>query len=184
LYWIFAGFGFTAALVCLFSQKTKLKALLVLWLTLNLAVYALGVQWDKPNEAFSAYLSSVADAFNITPNTAFWMAKGICLYLLIGSSAVLLFEGWIYPSRNKKYLAESFKMACPGCGLHIRFARQNLGQQIPCPQCQKTITLHKPDLLKMSCFFCQEHIEFPSHAIGEKISCPHCKMDITLTEPS
>jgi DNA-directed RNA polymerase subunit RPC12/RpoP len=73
---------------------------------------------------------------------------------------------------------------CPACGGHIEFAAQNLGQEIPCPHCQKTITLHKPDLLKMACFFCHGHIEFPTHAIGTKMACPHCKMNITLKAPA
>jgi DNA-directed RNA polymerase subunit RPC12/RpoP len=64
------------------------------------------------------------------------------------------------------------------------FASQNVGQQIPCPHCRKSIALRKPDFLKMACFFCQEHIEFPAHAIGEKMPCPHCKLDITLKEPA
>ena len=75
-------------------------------------------------------------------------------------------------------------MSCPVCGVHIRFDERNLGQKIPCPHCQKAITLRKLDLLKMACFFCQEHIEFPPHAIGEKMPCPHCHMDITLKEPA
>ena len=75
-------------------------------------------------------------------------------------------------------------MACPACGVHIRFDARNLGRQIPCPHCQKTLALRKPDLLKMACFFCQGHIEFPTHAIGEKMACPHCNMDITLKEPA
>jgi DNA-directed RNA polymerase subunit RPC12/RpoP len=75
-------------------------------------------------------------------------------------------------------------MACPACGLHILFAAQSLGQQLPCPQCNTTVTLRKPDLLKTVCFFCKGHIEFPTHAIGEKIPCPHCKMDITLRDPA
>jgi DNA-directed RNA polymerase subunit RPC12/RpoP len=76
------------------------------------------------------------------------------------------------------------KISCSHCGGHIEFASQNVGQQIPCPHCRKSIALRKPDFLKMACFFCKEHIEFPAHAIGEKMPCPHCKMDITLKEPA
>jgi DNA-directed RNA polymerase subunit RPC12/RpoP len=180
LYWVFSGLAFGMATICLFSQKAYLKAALILWMTVNVMVYALGVLWGKPNEAFSAYLSCVADAFDITPVTAFWIAKGICFYLMIGSSMVLLLAARV-KSREEKMLAQTLKMVCPACGGRIRFAVENLGQAIPCPLCRAKITLRKPDLLKMSCFFCKEHIEFPNHAIGEKISCPHCKMDITLT---
>ena len=77
---------------------------------------------------------------------------------------------------------ETAKMACHSCGVHIEFAVQYLGQSIPCPQCQATITLRRPKNLKMSCSFCREHIEFPSHALGQNIPCPHCKTNITLME--
>ena len=75
-------------------------------------------------------------------------------------------------------------MTCPGCGIHIRFALQNLGQRIPCPHCRKMITLREPDLLKMVCLYCKQHVEFPPHAIGQRIPCPHCKKEITLKEPA
>jgi len=78
---------------------------------------------------------------------------------------------------------ESIKMSCHSCGVHIEFAIQYIGQKIPCPHCQTTITLQKPENLKMSCFFCKEHIEFPSHATGQKIPCPHCAKTITLLNP-
>ncbi len=181
LYWVFSGLTFGMAIFCLVSQKAYLKAVLILWLTLNALVYVLGVQWNGPKGNFSAYLSCVADAFDITPVTAFWIAKGICFYLLIGSSVVLLF-GEKMKTREEKMLAHSLKMVCPACGGRIRFAINNLDQTIPCPHCQKETILRKPDNVKMSCFFCHEHIEFPAHSIGQKISCPHCKMDITLKE--
>ena len=37
------------------------------------------------------------------------------------------------------------KMSCPACGGHVKFAAQNIGQQISCPHCQAAITLSKPD---------------------------------------
>jgi uncharacterized paraquat-inducible protein A len=80
------------------------------------------------------------------------------------------------------HLAESRKMACPGCGGHIEFAARNQGQRIPCPHCRTEITLRKPEHLKMSCHFCRGHIDFPAHALGTKMPCPHCRMDITLKE--
>jgi len=102
------------------------------------------------------------------------------------ASTVLLLLPWLAKAaratRLLRQAADQFKMSCPGCGTHIKFASQNLGQKTHCPQCQTAITLRKPDLMKMACFFCKEHIEFPSHAIGDKMPCPHCKMDITLME--
>jgi uncharacterized paraquat-inducible protein A len=99
----------------------------------------------------------------------------------LGSFAALL---WPWLRRLFPPASAFEKMTCPGCGVHIRFAIQNVGQNIPCPQCQTLITLRKPDLLKTLCFFCKGHIEFPAHAIGQKIHCPHCQMDITLKEPA
>ena len=54
-------------------------------------------------------------------------------------------------ARRRKEQLESLKMACPECGLHIKFAVQNLGQNIPCPQCKTTVTLRKPGTLKIKC---------------------------------
>lgn len=181
MYWTFAGLALSMALVCLFSHKTSFKAALILWMTLNVVVYVVGAQWNGSKGDLSAYLSCVADAFGLTPGAAFWLAKISCFYLVIGSGTVLLLGGKI-KAREEKMLAQSLKMACPECGGRIRFAIDNLGQKIPCPHCEKTVTLRKPENLKMSCFFCQEHIEFPAHALGEKMPCPHCSMDITLNE--
>ncbi|HLX72682.1 MAG TPA: hypothetical protein VKV04_23925 [Verrucomicrobiae bacterium] len=76
-------------------------------------------------------------------------------------------------------------MSCPACGVHVRFAVEDLGKNIACPNCRAPITLRKPEEnLKISCYFCQGHIEFPPHALGERLKCPHCKMDITLKEPA
>lgn len=206
LYGIFAGFGLVAALVCLFSQKPMLKASLILWITLNATVYVIGVQW-QPKGDFSAYLGFVADAFDITPATAFWLAKAMCFYLLIGSGAVLIFGKKYAGSQCKTELAESLgtkadpsqlaaqpvptvrrpevlvrtlKISCTACGGHIEFPTNFFGERIPCPHCQAMIILQKSKNFRMSCTACNGHIEFPDHAVGEKILCPHCKMAITL----
>ena len=55
------------------------------------------------------------------------------------------------------------KMICPACGGHVKFAAQNIGQQIPCPHCRAAITLRQPDEnLKMTCVLCGGHVEFPA----------------------
>jgi predicted RNA-binding Zn-ribbon protein involved in translation (DUF1610 family) len=89
---------------------------------------------------------------------------------------------WLWLLGRRAKAAKFVKTSCPSCGIHIRFDDRNLGQKIPCPQCQKNVTLRKSENLKIACFFCKEHIEFPPHALGEKISCPHCRMNITLKE--
>jgi hypothetical protein len=82
---------------------------------------------------------------------------------------------------TRRYAAAGLmKMFCPACGGHLKFAAKNVGQQIPCPHCQKAITLREADeKLKMTCILCGGHVEFPPHAIGQKISCPHCAKSIT-----
>ena len=126
-------------------------------------------------------MGTLTDPLHFARGTIGLVFEFIPVYLLLGSYAA--FAG-LWLERGRARAAETQKLFCPACGGHIKFAIQNLGQKIPCPHCQKTITLRKPENLKMSCFFCQGHIEFPSHVIGEKISCPHCKMEITLKEPA
>ncbi len=53
------------------------------------------------------------------------------------------------------------KMSCPGCGIHIKYPVQNLGQRIPCPNCQAMITLRKSDLLETASSYWTQHVEFP-----------------------
>jgi hypothetical protein len=178
LFWILGALGLAVAAVCIFAGNPRLKLALVLWFALNLVVYERGLQSSGTHGA-RGYLGTLAATFSLSTSTADMVLKALFLYLLIGSSALLV---WLMftVKMEKTFL----KTTCAHCGGHIAFSARNLGQKIPCPHCQATITLRKPDLLKMSCYFCQEHIEFPTHAIGEKIPCPHCKMDITLKEPA
>ena len=103
-------------------------------------------------------------------------------YFLLGSCVASVNLLWLEDQAPQQ--TETRKMTCPGCGIHIRFALQNLGQRISCPHCQKIITLREPDLLKTVCLYCKQHVEFPADAIGERIRCPHCKNEMTLKEPA
>jgi len=160
------------AAVCLFTRKTLLASGLVGWLALNFIVYRVGLWtmgWHHPYTS----VFWLTDGFGFSPRMADWIQAAITAYLLAGSSMVIC--------KLQGRMGGRLKMSCPSCGGHVKFAFQNVGQQIPCPHCKTTITLRKPDeILKMSCFFCKEHIEFPAHALGQKMPCPHCKMDITL----
>jgi uncharacterized paraquat-inducible protein A len=91
---------------------------------------------------------------------------------------------WLQLNQSNLEAAAPLRMSCPACGGHIKFSKRNLGQQTPCPHCQKAVTLRRDENLKMSCFFCNGHIEFPAHAIEQKLKCPHCHMDIGLKEPA
>jgi uncharacterized paraquat-inducible protein A len=181
LYWIFAGLASGMALVCLFGRRAGFKTALIFWLMLNVTAYALAVHWNGHGGSISAYWNSLAAAFGITPGAAYFLLAMLFFYLSIGSSVSL---AWLWMDKSKTQREGLLKMSCQACGGHVKFAPQNLGQLIPCPHCQATITLRKPENLKMSCHFCKEHIAFPSHALGQKIKCPHCTRDITLTEPA
>jgi hypothetical protein len=185
LFWIIGGLELLIALICLFGKQVILQVALVFWLAMNFIVYQIGLWLTGISGGFKGYLGDMSAAFGISCGTADMMLKTMVLYLFTGSSLSLL---WLWTKKESGDARSNtngcLKTCCPACGGHITFPSQNLGQKIPCPHCQMTITLRKPENLKMACFFCKGHIEFPVHAIGEKIPCPHCNMDITLMEPA
>jgi predicted RNA-binding Zn-ribbon protein involved in translation (DUF1610 family) len=165
------------ACLCLFTSKRTLSLGLLAWLVVTLAAYRVGLWtmgWHHPY----AWVAGLINGLDVSPRVADLMIGATSAYLLVGSMAMLWFE------RRTAQAATSLKMSCPSCGGHIQFASQNLGQQIPCPHCQKETILRKSDNLKMSCVLCGGHIEFPAHAIGQKIQCPHCAKTITLLKPA
>jgi hypothetical protein len=179
--WTIASLALGVALVSLLGKQIWLKTTLTLWLAFNFFVYLIAVLWYERRNGLGGHLDGLADAFGVSPNTAYWLLKIVFFYLLAGSSVSLLkLRALARPQKSAGEAGDYLKTSCPSCGGHIRFAVQNLGQQTVCPHCQNGLTLWKPDLLKMSCYFCKKHIEFPAHAIGQTISCPHCKMNITL----
>ena len=172
------GFELVVALICLFGKQTGLQLGWLAWMATNYAVYRIGLLTMGIHQQGTC-IGTLTDPLHLERGTFGNIIGVLPLYLLVGSY-VGVFWLWLAGCRAKA--AKFIKMSCPACGVHLRFDDRNLGQKILCPQCQKSITLRKPDLLKIVCFFCQEHIEFPSHAIGEKMPCPHCNMDITLKE--
>jgi hypothetical protein len=174
------AFELVVALFCLFGKRVGLQAGWLAWLATNYMVYRIGL-FTMHCHPQATCIGSLTDPLHLSLGTMGILIGFLPFYLLLGSYAAVI---WLWLEGRRAKAAKFLKMSCPACGVHIRFADQNLGRKIPCPHCQASITLRKPDLLKMACFFCQEHIEFPSHAIGEKMSCPHCNMDITLKEPA
>jgi hypothetical protein len=174
------GFELAMALICLFGRRIGLQIGWLAWMATNYAVYRIGLLTMGIHQQGTC-IGSLTDPLHLARGTVGMIIGLLPLYLLLGSYAAVI---WRWLAGRKAKAAKFLKMSCPACGIHIRFADQNLGQKIPCPHCQTAITLRKPDLLKMVCFFCKESIEFPPHAIGERIHCPHCKMDITLKEPA
>src|SRR5690242_6593783 len=165
---------FLVGVLCVFSHRIQLSLWLAIWLAGEFLVYRIGL-WSMGWHHSCGFLYG---QLGFSPQVSDFVISSSSLFLLAGGAAVLWFQ------RRTIQVATTRKMTCPSCGVHIRFAVQNIGQEIPCPQCRKSIVLRQPKNLKMSCFFCQGHIEFPSHAIGEKRPCPHCNMDITLKEPA
>lgn len=181
VFWAAGGLAAIVALTCLFIGKGHtLKMLLVLWLAVILLTCQFGFRSSGAHNT-QAYLYTLGDTFDVSAETTMRLLGGLVLYLLVGSAGLLLCS-WVAESHHAK--AGYLKMYCPACGGHVEFLPTNLGQTIPCPHCQASVMLRKPENLKISCYFCEGHIEFPPHAIGTKMACPHCKMDITLKEPT
>lgn len=177
--------------------QTGIRALVPLWVGSNYAFYLAGMSWAMKIDFPLPVTRFIGGRIGVDPAILQigWMS--LIFYFSLGSLVLLAYkflharqlrnnkwsQKWLEHRRLK---TDAYpKMFCPYCGVHIRFDLRNLGRQIPCPHCQKEITLQKPDeTLKMSCFFCKEHIEFPAHAVGRKLKCPHCYMDITLKVPA
>lgn len=171
------------ALICLYGQRMELRLALVAWLSTNFVVYWIGLLSLGYHPQWSA-VGTLTDPLQIARgNLGAWLQVAPA-GLLVGSYGLLL---WLWFGRKvlqrRQRTGDLLKMFCPSCGGHIKFALTNLGQKNPCPHCQTTISLRKPENLKMSCFFCHGHIAFPAHALGTKMPCPHCAKDITLVEP-
>lgn len=174
----------TVAWLCLFGKRLGLQVTCVAWLAFNYAVYRIGAISMGEHPQATA-IGSLTDPLQLARGFVGMLAGFAPVCLLVGGSTSTM---WLWLSRrstNRRMKdAQSIKMSCPACGVHIRFGRERLGDQIDCPQCRKPITLRGLGSLKMACYFCDEHIEFPSHAVGEKMKCPHCDKDITLKEPA
>jgi hypothetical protein len=174
LFWAVGGVAVVAALICLFADRPALSLGLLAWLGLNAMVYLIGTYfqgWHGPSGFFEGFSHS----FDLPPKLASLLVSLLVAYLLAGSAASL---DWL--RRAEKLDAQSLKMPCPACGVHIRFDRRNVGQKIRCPKCQASLTLRQPDLLKMACFFCKEHIEFPATLSVKSSNVPTA----TRTSPS
>ena len=175
---IVGGTELVVALICLFGKNTRLQIGWLAWLATNFFVFRIGLFWMHFHPQ-ATWIGGLTDPLHILRGTTGLVMTAVPFYLLLGSYAAMV---WFWSQGRVPQPIETAKMACHSCGVHIEFAVQYIGQRIPCPQCQATITLRRPKNLKMSCSFCREHIEFPSHALGQKIPCPHCKRSITLTE--
>jgi hypothetical protein len=171
------------AAFCLNARSPRYPLALTAWLTTNYIAYWIGAHLMGCHPQTTA-IGSLTDPLRLANGTLGHIIALIPPALLLTSITTL------FLTRPKKAPAKPApkpligpqKMACPACGLHIRFEADQAGQQIPCPQCKTTITLRPPEILKTTCPQCSGHIEFPSHALGRKMPCPHCKGELTLKE--
>jgi predicted RNA-binding Zn-ribbon protein involved in translation (DUF1610 family) len=175
------GFELAVALICLFGKRTGLQLGWLAWLGTNYVVFWIGLVWQHYSPQ-GACIGSLTDPLHLTRGISGLVLQFIPVYLLLGSYAAVV---WLWLEGRRAKAADFLKMSCPSCGVHLRFDGRNIGQNIPCPHCQTTIVLRKPDEnLKMACVLCGGRIEFPPHAIGSKIPCPHCAKNITLLKPA
>ncbi len=176
------GIELIVALICLFGRQAAFQVACLAWLSTDYIVYRIGLllMHDHPQ---TTCIGSLTDPLHLAAGAMGLLVAFLPFCLVIGSCAALpgVWQSWASLPRS---LPSDIKMSCPGCGIHLKFAVQNLGRQIACPHCQAIITLRKPDLLKTACSYCRQHIEFPAHAIGQKLQCPRCKQDIILKEPA
>lgn len=177
VFWIFGAAGLTVSLFCAFTSNLEMKNVLILWLSLDVVIYGFCFQWGAAHDILG-YLGALAESFEISTSTVSTVLTVVFLYLLAGSSSLLILS-WLQAILEEA--GEYLRIPCPSCGGKIKFSPVNVGQQIPCPHCQTILTLRKPgELMKMTCVLCGGHVEFPAHALGQKIQCPHCAKTITL----
>jgi hypothetical protein len=67
------------------------KATLLLWLGAVFLVYRIGLWWVG-FEGSCRCLGNMGDVFGISAENADWIAKGILVYLVVGSGAILLWQ--------------------------------------------------------------------------------------------
>jgi hypothetical protein len=73
------------------APTAHLKATLLLWIGSVFLFYRIGLWWVG-FEGSCRCLGNVGDVFGISTETADWIAKGILVYLLVGSGAILLWQ--------------------------------------------------------------------------------------------
>lgn len=178
-------FELAVALICLFGKRVGLQIGWLAWLSTNYVVFWIGLL-TMHCQLQGTCLGSLTDPLHLSRGTSGFILAILPVYLVLGSYAAL---AWVWldyrTERTRKLALESMKASCPACGGHVKFAIQNLGQQIPCPHCKAAMVLQSPgDTLKMTCVLCGGHVEFPAYAAGQKIPCPHCAKSITLLKPA
>ncbi len=93
--------------------------------------------------------------------------------------------------------AETFAVACPGCGVGLRVKLEDLGQSRGCPECLKRFELPPREAAEralaarkatehefgFSCHLCRSRLYARPHQIGNPIKCPDCHAVNTVPQP-
>jgi DNA-directed RNA polymerase subunit RPC12/RpoP len=189
------------AFICLFGRQIYIQTGWLAWLATNFVVFQAGLFWMHCHPQATC-IGSLTDPLHLSRGASGFILDMLPVYLALGSYAALM-QLW-FANRGETerrvvktvagrpgtggigpaILVRFIKISCISCGGHIEFPTNLLGEKIPCPHCQATIILKRPETIKISCSVCDGHIEVPVHALGQKISCPHCSMEITLMEPA
>jgi rRNA maturation protein Nop10 len=125
------------ALICLFGKPRVIQLVLVAWLTMNWAVYRLGLVWTNSDVRGSA-LGRLTDPLRLAELGVGRWGQWLPALLLTGA-LVLLLAHWRQP-KTKETL--SLKVACPGCGGHIAFPATKGVWKVACPHCGGGIRLN------------------------------------------
>jgi hypothetical protein len=153
LFWIIGGLAVLIAWFCLFSVRSSHLIPWVAWFATNFLIYRIALYFEGCH-SLTGFLASVTYAFGLPAKAASVLVDVAFAYLLIGSSAALLFH-WLrsfttpplQPSITPPLQScptPFLKLSCPSCGGHIEFATGDLGRKIPCPHCKMDITLKEP----------------------------------------
>jgi len=173
---LIAGTAQLAASLILLFTNWKMRGLgLAAWVAANFLVFRIGL-W---NGGWHQAAGFMVGPLGFSPHVTDIITSLLSVFLLTAAGLVFLMQCRVTDA------ARFSKTFCPACGGHVKFAIQNLGQQISCPHCRVAMMLQSPgDTMKMTCVLCGGHVEFPVHAIGQKIPCPHCAKTITLLKPA
>ena len=129
------GFELAVALICLFGRRLGLQIGWLAWMATNYAVYRIGLLTMGIHQQGTC-IGSLTDPLHFNRGITGIVVSLLPVCLLLGSYAAVI---WLSLEGRRAKAAKFLKMSCPACGVHIRFDDRNLGQKIPCPQCQKVI---------------------------------------------
>ena len=135
--WAAGGVAMAVALLCLFADRLEWPLCLLAWLGLNGLVYVGGLH-VQGYHGLTGFLEGLSYAFRLPPGLGNLLVSLLAGYLMAGGVVSLL---WL--RRLAKADLKLLKMPCPVCGVHIKFAPENVGRHIPCPRCKTTIVLQK-----------------------------------------